>query len=388
MPDVLAVNFMDVGQGDCTFVRLQKTNGTVVTWLVDFGEKRSKSKVPARDALRGLIQMITHITKRAAAPFIDYLVITHCDGDHWNKLDWLIDGKDDQSHDLWHAQNIEWASGTKMTIKNLIIGGAAADYGTGDVKAAIWAAAGGAAEELGDNEFDKNLAAPKWPIEDNVLQVNLLGCNYPNKSGATNNRSVVLLFTYITKSNVKYGILLSGDAEKELEAEIEKNFRGKLDYDYMALKLSHHGSAASSIESYLKLVKPKAVFATGDEAWTHPYCAPIERVKQLKTLSEIGKNVYYTCGVDKDYSSKVTDLSICTNIWYVYKGDFDIDWQDANGQTITVEPGTYLGVEWTYWIKLDVAKPWIGATNQVPLCPQTNLAPAAPRLSPYRPLKP
>src|SRR5690348_8014282 len=91
----ISFEFMDVGMGDGTLVELPPAESGP-NWLVDFGERGSPFKTPASDATLFLVDRITtncYNRGLKTNPYLDFLVITHPDSDHWNKLDWLIEGR-------------------------------------------------------------------------------------------------------------------------------------------------------------------------------------------------------------------------------------------------------------------------------------------------------
>jgi competence protein ComEC len=89
-----------------------------------------------------------------------------------------------------------------------------------------------------------------------------------------NNQSLVLKLVYGSTS-----ILLSGDAERESEAELVRLYGDFLRSD--VLKAGHHGSATSSTEEYLAAVRPKRVVISVGRRnrFHHPSPAVIERLK-------------------------------------------------------------------------------------------------------------
>ena len=67
----------------------------------------------------------------------------------------------------------------------------------------------------------------------------------------------------------------------------------------IGLKLGHHGSKKATSAEWVKAVSPKAIFASGDYVWAHPYCEAIDRAI-ANTKLDPDKKHFYCCGKDKD----------------------------------------------------------------------------------------
>jgi competence protein ComEC len=378
MSNGMAFEFLDTGMGDGTLVEFPPW-GSGPLWLVDFGERGSPFKVASRDATAFLVQRISDNAKarNLPGPFLDCLCITHADGDHWNKMGWLINGETDVTSKMWEAQG--WGAGTKLKIDTLVFGGSwNKDYYRRDSALAnlIWTQSK-SYWPLADKDHDKpndfGYVAPRWTVNkgnsDLESYVYLLSSNLPSKgaSGDCNTKSLVLMFRYKSRK-----MLLTGDAGSKLvEPQILKWYRDdSINFlPCFGLKLGHHGSKASSSQAFLDEVKPAAVFASGDRRWGHPYCQPIERAQSVGNLGTISKH-WYSCtktGGDTDYDSNATTEAICTNLWYVVttKPGITLTW--PNG-TKSFEPvGTYTGVQWVVQFEADDTvyfnhtKQWPGA---------------------------
>jgi competence protein ComEC len=376
MPNGIAFQFLDVGMGDCTLIEMPPWDAGDL-WLVDFGERGSSFKTPARDALTYLIYQITLTCKarKLKAPKIDYLFLTHSDLDHWNKLDWLIEGKTDIESGLWEKAG--WDAGTTCRIGKLIYGGEWSDYSDKNATLAklIRDTAGGNTMGLADKDHDapdnNSKVKPRWHYnannDDLEVKIYLLGSNRPTKrSSDPNPKSIVLMFEY-----QDYKVILTGDAEGAVaEPGIIHDYRNVPSFlRCHALKLGHHGSAAASSPAWLAATKPKMVFATGDKRWGHPYCEAITRAEQAGGLTT-GMRRWFSCaktgsGSDNDYRSTNTTTNVCTNLWYVVTTSPNETLPGPDGKNYTEPLGMYLGVQYRLQINPGDA-PLLTVTSQWP----------------------
>jgi competence protein ComEC len=371
----IAVEFLDTGMGDSTLVQLPPWDRGPL-WLVDFGEKGSPSKIPATDATLFLVSRIHEVCKNRGLqlPKVDFLCISHADGDHWNKLDWIIEGKTEDKKNLW--EGLGYPTGTKLSIDNLVFGGDwANDFEKRDLTLAnliksrvttkVWDLASG------DHDVPDQFGnvTPRWSYNlqdpDLATRIYLLSSNLPKKGEHDcNPKSLVLMFQY-----KQWKLILTGDAEaKTVEPAIIDYYKNSGTFlQAQALKLGHHGSAYSSSEAWLKAVKPAAIFASGDRRWGHPYCDPIARAIQVGSLGQT-TNHWFTCsssGSENDYESKTATLQICTNIWYVVTNKLGITLKGYDGNDHTGAYGLYTGVQWR--LQLDSDATYLTHTDQWPL---------------------
>jgi len=91
-----------------------------------------------------------------------------------------------------------------------------------------------------------------------------------------NNESLVLKICY-----GKTSLLLSGDAEREAEGVMSRQYRSFLKSD--VLKVGHHGSKTSSSDIYLHYVQPQfAIISVGEKnKFKHPSPATVERLQNM-----------------------------------------------------------------------------------------------------------
>lgn len=103
-----------------------------------------------------------------------------------------------------------------------------------------------------------------WPSTGNVIDKNKI-----------NNNSLVCKMKYH-----KFSILFTGDIEEIAERAILQEYKGTLESSI--LKVAHHGSKSSSIEEFLKEVKPKiALIGVGEKnTFGHPHTQILERLQE------------------------------------------------------------------------------------------------------------
>ncbi len=248
----LAVHFLDVGQGDSTFI--QFPNGK--TMLIDGGVKGEGSKIVQYMHGLGVTQL-------------DAVVATHPDADHIGGLIPVLNS---------------------IKIKQFIDSGKVHTSQT--------------FEQMIQLVTDKNIAyivperGDTFEIDPEV-KIEVL--NADEHAEDNNEASIVLKITYGAVS-----FLLTGDAgvEKEHEMMAYGNLQATV------LKAGHHGSNTSSSTSFIKNVNPKiAILSYGnDNKYGHPHAEVIDNLRSVNSkiygTGESGTIVVTTNGttyaVDKD----------------------------------------------------------------------------------------
>lgn len=229
--DEMKVHFIDVDQGDSTFIELP--NGEAM--LIDAGETDQADKV------------VTYIYTQGYDT-IDYVVATHAHSDHIGGLPVVLDS--------FNIGNFYMTSAVATTsiYENMLnavdeSGAAVHDVMAGDV---IYNEANLLIEVVAPKEIDYD---------------------------EQNNNSVVIKLTY---GDDKF--LFTGDAEKSEEDGIWTNIKCDV------LKVGHHGSDSSSSSNFLKKVEPSyAVISCGLH---NSYGHPTDDV--LKRLDDRNIDVYRT----------------------------------------------------------------------------------------------
>lgn len=333
----MTFQFLDVGMGDSTFVIMGEGKNTEIA-LIDFGvQPFTKFKIGADDAMKYLINTITEISheREKPVPYLDHLFITHPDQDHYNRIMNLITAE-------YGGYKLE-----DLSIGKLTYGGARARYKvdliTDIASYVVDKKSIGNLPDKAHSPISGGIVTPAWSFAKGDIKVYLLSANYPTTKGyLANPRSLCLMFR--DQSNNK--VILMGDAEKHVEAQIIKNYGTAGFLNAYALKLGHHGSQAGTSPAWIDAVKPKAIFASGDFVWAHPYCNTIKRVEDAHTLASMTDH-WVCCGKSgKQYFNVDTKLRVCVNLWYVVKDSPTQEMKDEDGDVETVDEGTTYGVQW------------------------------------------
>lgn len=231
----LHVFYVDVGQGDCSFIYLP--NGK--NMLIDAGEKDYGSKI-----IRAL--------KEKGINKIDFLVATHPHSDHIGGMTQIVNFFD---IDKIYMPKVAHTTETYQSLLNAI--------GRKEMK--IHTAKAGV-EIFNEENLSAIFVAPNSSDYDDL-----------------NNYSAVIKLTY-----GKNSFVFTGDAEKKSEDEIRTNIKCDV------LKVGHHGSSSSTTANFLKKTEPKyAVISCGAG---NDYGHPSEKV--LARLNKSKAKIYRTdiCG--------------------------------------------------------------------------------------------
>lgn len=236
IPKDLKVYFVDVNQGDSTFIVTPKGK----TILIDGGGS-SYTNV-------GKNTLLPYILDRGYTK-IDIAIISHMDLDHCDGIIYLMD---------------------KIKIKTIIIG---KQYEESDnykrfVKLAKEKRIEVKIVEAGENiNIERNVNLDiLWPDSKNKISEN-----------AINNNSLVFKLKY-----KKYSILFTGDIEEIAEKAILERYKNML--QSTILKVAHHGSKTSTTAEFLKAVKPiYALIGVGkNNKFGHPSENTIKKLKEMK----------------------------------------------------------------------------------------------------------
>ena len=265
-PETLTAVFLDVGQGDCIFMRTPSGR----TILVDGG---GRSDDPKTDIIGP--KVVEPFLRREAVNKIDLLVLTHPHEDHVQGLVSVV--RDFRVGMVLDAGIPHGSQGYQEFLRTIekrhipyhrAVRGQEIDFGDGVCARVL-------------NPGPNRLVG----TEDD-----------------TNNNSVVLRITY-----GKCAILLTGDIGEEAEVDILRSGE-RLTSDL--LKVCHHGSLTGTSDEWLEAVKPAiAVISVGKNSFGHPS----EEVEER--LADRGIKVYRT---DRDGAITVTisadGLSVKTSL--------------------------------------------------------------------------
>lgn len=246
-----SIDFLDVGQGDCTIIR----NETGNVYMIDGGSS-SKDNVGK--------YIIEPYLKFYGIKNIDYCIMTHSDSDH---ISGIIEILSQETSD-------------KIKIKNFLLPNP--DKSAKDD--AYYKVLNLAKAKCNNVSYIKKFDI----IIDRKLKITCIHPEVNYKSDTANAYSTVLSIVHGNTS-----CLLTGDIEKDGEKqvlELLKQYRNDFPEKYTILKAAHHGSKNSSSADFLKCVMPDIVVIScgKNNRYGHPHEETMER------LDSIGSNVIRT----------------------------------------------------------------------------------------------
>jgi competence protein ComEC len=237
--DYVDINFLDIGQGDATLINF--SDGTQM--LIDCSKD---SRV--LEALGRVMPFYDNT--------INYLFITHPDLDHYGGCEDVLNNYN-IDHIFTNGVLKKTDSSWKSLLSSFIKEGA---------------------EEI-DIGSQQTMVIASTTV--NILYPDHAMVTSNRVPGATkdtgdNNASVILKISY-----GEMDALLTGDAEAELEEYLLKTYSTST-LDVEVYKAGHHGSAGSSIQSFVDVLSPLyTIFSAGKEnSYGHPSLRIIRRVER------------------------------------------------------------------------------------------------------------
>lgn len=246
IPQNLEINFVDVGQGDCTFI-VTPRNKTI---LIDGGGSSSDEFDVGKSTL------LPYILDKGYTK-IDYIFISHFDQDHVGGILSILQ---------------------KIKVKKVII----------------------SKQEENSENYQKFLEIIKekgfsvaivkmWDrvkIENGIYFDILWPTSEQIQENKLNNNSLVMKMYYHN-----FSVLFTGDIEKEAEKKILETYKSeKNKLVSNVLKVAHHGSKTSTIKEFLDTVNPQiALIGVGKNNMFHH---PSEEI--IDKLKEYGAIIYRT----------------------------------------------------------------------------------------------
>ncbi len=241
----LHVYMLNVGQSDATLIQYKGKNMLIDTGDVEHREDLVKS-LRARNVKE-----------------LDAVLITHPHADHLGGMASLFkEFKIHQIYDNGQASNTAMYKNYLKSIKEKNVAYKTLKKGDSFTL---------------DKDVQFQVFAPSEPYFSKTATPNL------KENSLTNNNSIVCKMTY-----KDFAILFSGDAEKESEERMVKEFKTQLRSD--VLKAGHHGSKTASSLPFLQAVMPKA--ATISCAAGNSYGFPNQET--LQNLKKVSAQVYRT----------------------------------------------------------------------------------------------
>jgi len=238
-PQLLEVNFFDVGQGDAIFIEDQKLHQVLIDGGPDSTvlEKLGK-EIPSWDNT------------------LDLIILTHPEKDHLAGLIEVLK--------RYKVENILWTGVVRDTAeykewKKLIE----------EEGAKIFIAKAGQKIHSSAKNFGAEILYPLESLEGKTLE-------------DSNNTSIIIRLVFGENS-----FLFTGDAYQSAEREL---IQREVNIDSDVLKVGHHGSKTSSSEEFIEKVSPEiAVIPAGkDNPYGHPY------PEVLETLARYGIRILRT----------------------------------------------------------------------------------------------
>jgi len=244
-PQLLEVNFFDVGQGDAIFIETSFRHQI----LIDGG--------PSSVILEKLAESLPFWDRS-----IDLIILTHPEHDHLAGLIEVLK--------RYKVENILWTGVVRGTAEYKEWQKLIKNEG-----AKIKIAQAGQLIDFGNQSME--VLYPFENLEDKIVK-------------NTNNTSIIAKLIFGTNS-----FLFTGDAYKSVE---KKFIESDVDLDSDVLKVGHHGSKTSNSEAFIKQVSPEiAVISAGkDNPYHHPH------QETLDTLEKCGIKILRT---DKDGDIKI-----------------------------------------------------------------------------------
>ena len=239
----LEIVFLDIGQGDAALIKF----GNGQKMLVDCGPDRK-----ILNKLGGYLSFFDHT--------IDYLLVTHPDGDHYGGCPSVLQRYDVKNiifDDFKKSNDPFWQAWTKYSV----------------AEGANWKFINGHEEMVVGNS----------KIE--FFSPDSVGLSVKKDTDIANNHSIVFLL-----ENSLGRFLFTGDMEAPLEEAVLRKYChqkylpcDKIKADY--LKVGHHGSDSSSGAEFLKVVSARygVVSVGAKNRYGHPSVRVLRRLERAQT---------------------------------------------------------------------------------------------------------
>ena len=261
-----SVNFLDVGQGDCIFIRLPDQKNMVIDCGVnDYDEQN--------------IKYIKNYLDAYDVKKIDYLILTHPDVDHVGNACQIINSFEvEKAFIPFINQALLSNFPTFSNVLNLLEQ-KQIEYEISDLEKSI----------VGQDYFFAFLS-PLQKFNSQSSYNTIAQSQVPSEKDI-NNLSPIIYFECFHNRFV-----FTGDAEREQEMLVVNNYQNGVydfyhknqsfgvnlqDIDY--LKVSHHGSRDASCSEFLSLLNPaNAIISVGNENFFgHPSSEMLERLIEI-----------------------------------------------------------------------------------------------------------
>lgn len=338
--DGLKVHYLDVGQGDCTFIQFPDDT----TMMIDA-------------SIASYSEHIIEYVQNLGVSQIDYFVLTHSDNDHVGGAKAIFDAfeivnvfrpfqiavkkvgsetsaieeeklKDYYPGDVQTATNNSYLNFIKSAYSETYVKNGAMQSATVTVSYDGIVISSTKAEVEFSFEFFAPLVRSGASEFDEATSTR----GYPTKNnGNANDSSPVMLLEYNTKS-----FIFTGDASETVEKEVMSTLSAEEKARFKntdVMQAGHHGSRYSNCEEFLELVLPNyfVVSAGKNNRYKHPHQEVIDRVKALPhTVSDYFLITYESgdilFGLDESgnliYSANAGGSGIVVYYWEIALGIF------------------------------------------------------------------
>lgn len=301
----LVINFVDVGQGDCTIIKLPDGK----TMIVDAGE----NKTQISDKINSYIEQ-SFGTKFEV---FDFAILTHSDSDHCGSFARVLA--------KYPAKTIYRPNITASSNGYIDPGKAITDTGSGDKNQMFYNSSGHGYAGIRDKDTQayKNFVEAAYkasalvPAPRVIVSDGRRGSDRPAGKGTQditgddgdpdgqgqysiqfyspqeytytsdwNNYSNIFMISYRGKK-----IMISGDAEQYAEQQFAQKYASIADsFNVDVIKLGHHGSRTSSREDYLTTIaknvgRRKDIFTIAScglgNSYGHPHAETMARLENI-----------------------------------------------------------------------------------------------------------
>ncbi len=261
-----SVNFLDVGQGDCIFIRLPDQKNLIIDCGVN-------------DYYDENIKYINKFLKAYNVKSIDYLILTHPDLDHVGNATKIINNYNVKKAFIPYIHQSQLNSFNEFGNVLNLLEQKQINYEISDITKSI----------VGENYFFAFLS----PLEKTNSQssYNQILQNQIPPDKDINNLSPIIYFECFDTR-----FIFTGDAEREQELLVIENYKNGIynlyhknqpfsvnleNVDY--LKVSHHGGADASCQDFLRLINPtNAIISVGNQNfYGHPASETLERLLEV-----------------------------------------------------------------------------------------------------------
>lgn len=244
------IHYIDVGQGDCTFIELPDNKSILIDTGASFSGEKIKKYLKAIGKDKNCV--------------IDYLILTHTDSDHIGNAKMILD--------TYQVKNVYMPKVySNFEVKNNLC---VSDYNINT--SLLW-------EETCLSIYNEvGLSNRFYSFMGSVIESDEAGYSlvfyspFEDKITEANNYSPIMVLSY---GNSKF--MFVGDIESSVEEEFLSYYNSVLNnFDVDVLKVSHHGSKNSTTNEFLQAVKPEyAVISCGNNnSYAHPNNETIDRL--------------------------------------------------------------------------------------------------------------